>query len=136
VLIIIGQNIKRLCSKEHRYPEGSQQLNNEQTKNLIKLCGRQTKKGIQTVNTSVTFTWKSAKALLDFDQSKQNKMQAVQLGEKGEIVQLKTSKKQQQNCWNQQTLEGKSYVILSSRSPGLMTTAPCLVSIITAARRS
>lgn len=39
--MIIGQNIKRLCSKEHRYPGGSQQMNNEQAGNLIKLFARQ-----------------------------------------------------------------------------------------------
>lgn len=33
-VIIIGQNMKRICSKEHCYPEGSQQLNKEKHKTL------------------------------------------------------------------------------------------------------
>ena len=44
---------------------------------------------------SVKFTWKSPETLLDFDQRTQNKTQAVQLGEKREILQPKTSKEQQ-----------------------------------------
>lgn len=130
VLIIIGQNIKRHCSEKHRYPEGSQHVNNELLTNTIALfAGEKT----HTVNTSVVFISKSMMLLSDFGQTKQKRLK---LDEKGEIVQPKTSKKSSSNTVRGNKHLIKSYAILSSRSPGLMTTAPCFLSLITAASRS